>query len=115
MAYTTPSKVQEVMRKLPQRVTDQDIQFHIDKAEAYINGLLGEVFYTPFDPVPKLIEVIATDLSVFFLAESLYSSNLPNLDEYQKTRYERSIKMLSEIAGGDLVLVLDTRDRKSVV
>jgi phage gp36-like protein len=107
MAYTTPANVREIMRKLPTSIKDSDIQFHIDKAEAYVNGYLGGVFNIPFDPVPKLIQNITTDLSIFFMAESFYSSNQPNLDEYQETRYERSIKMLEQIVSGDLVLIID--------
>jgi phage gp36-like protein len=106
MAYTTPDNIREIMRKLPSSITDQDLQFHIDKAEAYINSYLGGVFKVPFDPTPKLIQNIATDMSIFFLAETFYSSNQPNLDEYQETRYDRSIKMLEQIVSGDLVLIV---------
>jgi phage gp36-like protein len=104
MAYTTPSKVKDIMRKLPSSITDEDIQLNIEKAEAYVNGFLGGVFVTPFNPIPRLIESVTTDLTVFFLAESLYSSNQPNLDEYYKVRYERAIQMLNDIASGDLLL-----------
>lgn len=104
MAYTSPSNVREIMRKLPTSVTDQDIEYHISKADAIINSKLGGVFAIPFNPTPVLIQHIATDLSVFFLAESLYSSNMPNLDEYQKTRYDRSIEMLDQIGAGDLYI-----------
>jgi phage gp36-like protein len=104
MSYTSPAKVKGILRKLPNSVTDEEIQQHIDKADALIDSYLGEVYSTPFNPVPKLIEHIATDLSVFFLAESLFSSNQPNLDEYQETRYERSIKLLEMILDGELSL-----------
>jgi phage gp36-like protein len=104
MSYTSPEKIKGIMRKLPNSVTDQDIQQHIDKADALIDSYLGEVYSTPFNPVPKLIENISTDLSIFFLAESLFSSNQPNLDEYQGKRYERSIKLLEMIIAGELSL-----------
>jgi phage gp36-like protein len=104
MLYTSPEQVKKIMRKLPSSVTDEDIQFHIDKAEAYVNGKLGGVFITPFNPIPRLIESITTDLAIFFLAESLYSSNQPNLDQYQEERYERAMRTLNEIATGELIL-----------
>jgi len=106
MAYTTPEKLQNIMRKLPTSITDLDIQTHINKAEAYVNGFLGGVFQVPFEPVPKLIETITTDISIFYMAESLFSSNMPNLDKYQIARYERSKEMLEEITKGDLVLLI---------
>jgi phage gp36-like protein len=104
MVYASPDKVRKVMRNLPPRVTDEDIVFHIDKAEGYIDALLGEVYNTPFFPVPRIIESIAIDLAVFFLAEDLFSSQKPNLDEYHQKRYDRAMKLLEKLAGGDLTI-----------
>lgn len=107
MAYATPADVEKIMRKLPPSITTADIQYHIDKAESYINGYLGGVFQVPFPVVPEIIKNITVDMAIFFLAESLYSSNKPNLDEYQETRYERSKEMLEQIVSGDIVLVIE--------
>jgi phage gp36-like protein len=105
MAYTSPSNIREIMRKLPSSITDQDLTYHIEKADALINAKLGEVFVTPFLPeIPRLIQDISTDLAIFFMAESLYSSNQPNLDEYQETRYDRAMDLLNQILLGDLVI-----------
>ena len=104
MAYTSPSEIKKIMRKLPTSVTDEDLFYHIEKADALIDGKLGGVYVTPFNPVPKLIENISTDLAIFFMAESLFSSNQPNLDEYQKTRYDRAIELLNQILEGDISL-----------
>lgn len=113
MAYTSPTDVRQVMRKLPSSITDNDIQFHIDKAEAYLNALVGEVYATPFgDPTPPLIKHVTTDLAVFFLAEDLYSSQQPNMDEYQEKRFKRVMKMIDDIILGTLLIGvprLDTR------
>ena len=102
MTYTTPTKVRVIMRKLPTSVTDSDIDTFIDRAGNYIDALLGEVFVVPFSTTPALIGDIATDLTVFFLAESLYSSQSPNMDEYQYKRYDRAVEFLTKIANGDL-------------
>lgn len=105
MAYTSPTDVRQVMRKLPSSITDTDIQFHIDKAEAYLNALVGEVYATPFgDPTPPLIKHVTTDLAVFFLAEDLYSSQQPNMDEYQEKRFKRVMKMIDDIILGTLLI-----------
>lgn len=104
MAYTSPSDIRYVMRKLPSSITDGDIEHFISKADALIDGKLGEVYKTPFSPVPKIIKDISTDLAIFFMAESLYSSNVPNLDEYQKTRYERAMELLNQILEGNISL-----------
>lgn len=106
--YTSPENVKKVMMgKLTARVTDEDIIYHIEKADAYIDAVLGEVYVTPLElPIPKLIESISTDLAVFFLAEDLYSSQQPNLDQYHEKRYHRALEMLSKIVGGDLVIGL---------
>lgn len=107
MAYTSPSNVKEIVRKLPSSITDEDINYHIEKADALIDGKLGGVYQTPFNPVPRLIQGISTDLAIFFLAESLFSSNMPNLDEYQQTRYDRAMELLNQILEGDITLGKD--------
>lgn len=104
MAYTSPSNIREIMRKLPSSIVDKDLEYHIEKADALIDGKLGGVYNTPFVPVPRLIQDISTDLAIFFMTESLYSSNMPNLDEYQNTRYERAMELLNDILEGDITL-----------
>ena len=111
MAYTSPSNIKEIMRKLPSSITDQDLTYHIEKADALIDGKLGGVYQTPFNPVPRLIQDISTDLAIFFMAESLFSSNQPNLDEYQKTRYDRAMELLNQILEGDISLGSDNPRR----
>lgn len=100
--YAQVSDIRNIMKKLPSQVTDQEIEFYIKKATAFINGHLNEIYVTPFDPVPELIKYITIDLAIFFLAESLYSSQMPNLDEYQVKRYEQAKEMLEKIARGDV-------------
>lgn len=104
MIYTTVKMVREIERKLPTSITDQDIEVFIEKAEAYVSGALGGVYQLPFFPVPKLIEMVTTDLAIFYLAESLYTSNQPNLDQYYIEKFERIKQTLHEIATGDLTL-----------
>jgi phage gp36-like protein len=104
MTYASPTQIRQIMRKLPSSVSDEEITSHIEKASALIDGLLGEAYVTPFNPVPKLIESLAIDLTIYFLAETLYSSNMPNLDEYQEKRYKRAMEMLNMIAKGDLYI-----------
>ncbi|WP_144498277.1 phage protein Gp36 family protein [Bacillus paralicheniformis] len=103
MAYSSSSDVREIMRKLPSSITDQEIEYHIGKADAFIDSFLGGVFDTPFrEPFPKVIKYVSADLAVFYLSENLYTSNMPNMDEYQEKRYERVMEILEKIAGGDL-------------
>ena len=109
MLYTTPQQIRKIMRKLPTSITDEDLALNISKAEALVDGKLGMVYYTPFLVVPRLIQDITTDLAIFFTMESLYSSNSPNMDEYQVKRYERALKLLDEVAIGDLAIEVPMR------
>lgn len=105
MAYILPSDVRQVMRKLPVgSFPDSDILYYIEKASAYLDGLLGGVFVVPFDKatLPPIIKHIVIDLTVFFIEEALYSSQKPNLDEYKKDRYERIMKMIGDIIDGTI-------------
>jgi phage gp36-like protein len=102
--YATVSDIRNVMTKLPPQIKDEDIEFYIKKATTLVDSHLKVAYVTPFNPVPELIKHITIDLAIFFLAESLYSSQMPNFDEYQVKRYERAISMLEKIAIGDLMI-----------
>jgi phage gp36-like protein len=97
MAYTSVSSIKSAMRKLPSSITNEEITYHIEQASALIDSKLGEVMSVPLTPTPPLLEKIATDLTIFFLAENLYSSNMPNLDETYVRRYERAMSWLGDM------------------
>lgn len=106
--YSNPQRVRIIMRNLPaDKVTDEDIEFFIHRADTIIDAHLEGIYPTPLNPIPSIIMVISTDLAVFFLAESLYSSQRPNLDEHYITRYERSMNMLLDILKGDISIGVD--------
>ncbi|PEZ47028.1 hypothetical protein CN367_11715 [Priestia megaterium] len=104
--YTSPATIRIVMRKLPPSITDQEINYFILKADALINGMLGEMFEIPFLIIPQLIQDISTDLAIYFLAESVYSSQKPNLDEVYTKMYDRAMGYLQKIIDGDITLKL---------
>lgn len=103
--YVTPQDIRDYMKQSPGRVTDEDLDVHIETAVAYIHGRLGSFYVTPFPmPTPDIIVTIARDLAIFFTFEALYSSNAPNMDEYQKVRYDRAMDLLDRIVSGEMTL-----------
>lgn len=104
--YTTVDAVRSNMAQLPERVTNAYITSFIQRADTLINSYLAGIYSIPFitPMIPKLVSIISLDLTVFFLYEALYSSNAPNLDEYQMSRYERSIRLLERIQKGEIGL-----------
>lgn len=105
MVYVTPEDIKRAMRKLPSSITDAEIEHYIIKAEAYLDGIMGGVFVVPFEGVPltpPLIKALTADLTVFFLSEDLYTSQMPNMDEYQEKRWERIMEMVSLIKSGEI-------------
>lgn len=106
MAYILPNDLRSAMRKLPSSITDLELEKYIEKATAYLNGMLGKVYVTPFGEanLPPLIRHLVMDLAVFFLSEDLYTSQQPNMDDYQEKRWERVSKMIEDILSGELVL-----------
>jgi phage gp36-like protein len=104
MAYILPSDVRQAMRKLPTSVTDSDIAFFIEKAEAYLNGLLGGVYVTPFADVPPLIKHLALDLTVFYFTESFYSTATEETDSVNERRYDRIMNTIESLLGGEITL-----------
>jgi phage gp36-like protein len=106
--YSTVEDIKRAMKKLSVRVTDEEIQSYIEKADSLIDAMLGEVYNVPLFPVPVLIKYISVDLAVFFLSEDLYTSQQPNMDAYQEKRYTRAMEMLNQIVLGDLIVVGNT-------
>jgi phage gp36-like protein len=100
--YSSVQNVRKIMRKLPSSVTDEDILYHMERADAVINARLAGSFKVPFIDPPVLIEKVSTDLTIYFLAETLYSSQQPNLDEYQERRYVRSMEWLDDFIATDI-------------
>ncbi|AYP68719.1 hypothetical protein BpsS36_00013 [Bacillus phage vB_BpsS-36] len=109
MAYTSPTEVKNIMRKLPSSIQDDSIEFHCEKASSLIDSLLGEVYVTPFEPVPAIIKHMSTDLAVFFLAEDLYSSSSPNMDEYHQKRYDRVMEQVEKIVEGNMSIGVEPK------
>lgn len=103
--YTTPALVREEMAQLPDRVTDAFINSAINKAQTYIDSALAVRYTMPIlieENVPQMLKMMTLDLAVFFLYERLYSANAPNLDEYQKVRYDRVMELIGKIVGGEI-------------
>lgn len=109
MAYTDVAEVKRSLRKLPSSVTDNEINVFIAKGDAIIDSVLGIVFMIPLAIPPQIVKNISTDLAVFYLAESFYTSQQPNLDEVYTKRYERAMKQLNDIATGDLFVEMPKR------
>ena len=91
-------------RRLSSSVQDTELLVFIEKAQAFIDAKLGEVFVTPFYPVPDLIKHLATDLALYFYLENQYSSQRPNVDETLEVRYKRIMDTLGDIITGTLSL-----------
>lgn len=105
--YTTADRVRDEMAQLPARVTDEYIEKFIIKAESYVNAMLSVRYKVPIILpiiIPELLRAITLDLAVFFLYEALYSSNAPNLDEYQEKRYDRAMELLEKIVAREIDL-----------
>jgi phage gp36-like protein len=114
MAYTTADQVRKEFGKLPPSVTDEMLNVYIEKASVYVDALLGAVYVVPMLNPPKLIQMIATDLAIYFFAESAFGSQNPNkMDESYQKRYDRSMKFIADILTGDLFIGVPPIDKDS--
>lgn len=111
--YTTADEVRLVLtRSLEQTkgnaagLEDATIEENIESACQRINGKLSMHYAVPFtEPVPKLIRDIARDIAAFlsdltFREIRDYESNLNPV----YLRYTESLKMLDQLAKGELVV-----------
>lgn len=81
-------------------------------AEGIMDAYLARKYVTPV-PAGPLITQIASDLSIF----NILVEHQPQVPDYMKDRYDRAIKLLEQIAAGELVLtsatVLTTGDQEA--
>jgi len=80
-------------------------------AEGIMDAYLGRRYQTPV-PASPLITHIACDLALF----NMLVEKLPQVPDYVKDRYDRSMKMLEQIAEGEMVIssasILTTGDQE---
>lgn len=105
--YIEVADIKQVMRTLPSsdKLSDQDIAFFIETAQAHVDSFLSEVYTTPFLVPPPIIKKITLDLAVYYLTDSLYTSFQPNAQEGNQVRLQRSTELLRDIRNGDIKLV----------
>lgn len=81
-------------------------------AEGIMDAYLSKKYVTPV-PSGPLVTQIASDLAIF----NILVEKQPQVPDFMKDRYDRSIKMLEQIAAGELVLssatVLTTGDQEA--
>lgn len=107
--YVTVDAIRMEMKLLPDRVTDEMINTYIKRAGAIIDAYVGQRYVLPIRPpytTPDMLEAIALDITVFLLYQALYTSNAPNMDEYQERRYDIALKRLDDIRNGKLNIPL---------
>lgn len=71
----------------------------ISKARAIIDAYLGSRWIVP-EPVPELVSQTATDLSVGFVLEWIYSEGVDSSVLPWETRFKRAKDTLEKIADG---------------
>jgi len=77
----------------------------IEYAQDIIDGYVGKKYQVPLDPIPEIIKRIAVDLAIYWL----YSRS-DEIPEEIENRYKNQIKMLEDIAKGNIsigVLVVE--------
>lgn len=75
----------------------------IDEAETLVDAYIGKRYALPLPSVPPVLRMVAIDLSIYNLYERLTEMNVT---EGMKLRYNNAVKLLTQIASGDLPLGL---------
>lgn len=110
--YATLEQVQGVLARLAERVggnassvPEAEIGENIARAAAEIDSKLATSYTVPFDPVPPLVNAIATDIAAYlsdltFRETKDYSSELNPV----YLRYQRAEAMLEQLQNGSAVI-----------
>lgn len=81
------------------QVSSVDIStIFIGDAESFIDAMISRRYEVPLDPVPQFITQIASDLTIF----NVLVEKLPEVPDFFQPRYDRSLKMLTDVACGNM-------------
>ncbi len=81
------------------QVTSEDVaSIFIADAESFIDAYISRRYDVPLSPAPQFITQIASDLSIF----NMMVEKLPEVPDFFQPRYDRSLKMLIDVACGNM-------------
>jgi len=105
MAYCTPADVRLIIPLIDaSTMSDEDMERFISKADAYIDAKLGDIYVTPFSPVPTLITDISAEYTAYLVFRTIFNANSPNNSNLGQELKENAEKALEQIALGKMVL-----------
>lgn len=105
--YTT---VADVLLTLPSigsvtTITSDAIYSFAEKAEALIDAKLAGAYSVPVSGTPKLLTMVATDLTLYrLLTRRVFSGEQANKSEWPD-KYKEAVGVLDDLAKGQLQLV----------
>ena len=105
--YTTATKVRQLYPALNDlsSLTDTQVEFFIDQAEAEVNGRLATRYALPFSTVPPLVETISTEYALLKLMDRFFSAEAPTKNDWKEVRRKELKELLAALADGSMVLV----------
>ena len=105
--YTSATKVRQLsptLNDLP-RLTDDQISFYVNIAEAEINVMIANRYTLPFSSTPALLEAVATEYASIKLMDRFFTSDAPKANEWKTERKKDLKELLKGIADGSISLV----------
>lgn len=116
MPYTTPDAVKRVLRGSTQdtdggtaaELDDGQIELEINNAQAQIDSVLANRYKVPFNPVPVLVESLATDIAAYLSDLNYRKSREYESDNYPIIRrYNRARELLEWLRTGVATLPIE--------
>lgn len=105
--YTTDKKVRDLFPRIDEvpSISEKQVVFFIDQAEPIINGKLAVRYDVPFDPVPPLIESLATEYALIKLLDRFFTQEKPSKSDWRAIRKKDLDQTLNGLADGSISLV----------
>ncbi len=120
MAYST---LTDIEKSLPQdiiiQLTDDDNigivnQGVVDEAIAWADDVIDNhvrgKYPVPLNPVPDMVKKISVDLSIYFLYNRRFETDIP---DGILVRYKNAMALLDKIQKGQIQLNVDTADKNT--
>lgn len=105
--YTSAIKVRQLYPQLNDiaTLTDAQLDFYVDQAEAELNGRLAIRYTLPFSVAPAMVEALATEYALIKVMDRFFTAEAPVKGDWKEVRRRELKELLENISEGAICLV----------
>lgn len=116
VSYTTVENVQILITRISStNITSADQAYMIGRAEAFINGRIGQVYDLPITGVNvPVLQEIAEELGAYFIIRRFFVDQAKSMSEWVEEFKTNALDSLAAVMSKTIILATDSGDMVSM-